>query len=255
MLSLMTAVVAFGQTITPTQKINLFNNKDLDGWYTYLRESKYTDPKGVFTVRDGLLRISGEEWGGVATKNTYRDYHLIVEWKWGGKTWGDRAQKARDSGILVHAVGEDGAYGGIWLESIESQIIEGGTGDFILVGGKGKPSMTVEVREGENGQLYWDRGGNPVTRDRGRFNWFGRDPAWQDVIGFRGKQDVERPVGKWNVQEVIADGDTLTNVVNGVVVNVGKRSSHTEGKIQIQSEGAEILFRRIELRPLERRRK
>ena len=68
--------------ITPRQKIQLFNGKDLTGWYTWTRDSKYEDPKKVFSVVIGLLRISGEEWGGVATKNMYRDYHLVVEWKW-----------------------------------------------------------------------------------------------------------------------------------------------------------------------------
>jgi hypothetical protein len=245
------ATLALSQPLSPDKKLKLFNQKDLQGWYTYLQQSKYSDPKSVFRVQNGMLRISGEEWGGIATKNSYRDYHLVVEWKWGEKTWGDRAKKARDSGILVHATGEDGAYNGMWLESIESQIIEGGTGDFILVGGKGKPSMTVQVRE-HDGQLYWDRQGKPETRDRGRFNWFGRDPGWQDVLGFRGKQDVDRPVGEWNRQEVIAKDDTLTNIVNGVVVNVGTRASHKQGKIQLQSEGAEIWFRVIELRPLDK---
>src|SRR5215471_12296961 len=130
----------FGQSpspaITPKEKILLFNGKDFDGWYTWLQENKYADPKRVFTVQDGAIRVSGEEWGGLTTKNSYRDYHLIVEWKWGGPNHGKREGHARDSGILVHGVGEDGAYQGIWLQSIESQVIEGGTGDFIMVNGK-----------------------------------------------------------------------------------------------------------------------
>ena len=50
--------------------------------------------------------------------------------------------------------------------------------------------------------------------------------------------------------EVICDGDTITTILNGLVVNVGTRSSHTQGKIQFQSEGAELFFRTIEVRPL-----
>ncbi len=236
----------------PRQKIALFNGRDLTGWYTWTRDSKYEDPKKVFSVVNGNLHISGEEWGGIATKNMYRDYHLIVEWKWTGPTMGDRKTKTRDSGILVHAVGEDGAHSNTWLESIEAQIIEGGCGDFILVSGRNKPSLTAEVREGPNNQLYWQEGGKRVTRDRGRFNWYGRDPEWKDVIGFRGKQDLEKPTGEWNRSEVICDRDTIKNLVNGKVVNYGTNSSHTYGKIQIQSEGAGILIRRIELRPVRR---
>ena len=49
---------------------------------------------------------------------------------------------------------------------------------------------------------------------------------------------------------MIADGDRVTNVVNGKVVNEGTRSSLTEGRILVQSEGAEIYFRRIDLEPV-----
>jgi hypothetical protein len=227
-----------------------FNGKDLTGFYTYLKSSKYDDPKGVFTVRDGLIRVSGEEWGGFATKEAFRDYHLVVEWKWGETTWPPRRDKARDSGILLHCVGDDGAAGGQWMESVECQVIEGGCGDFILVTGKGKPRLTCETRVGPDKQLYYEKGGTPVSRDSGRFNWWGRDPAWSDALGFRGRRDVEKPAGQWNRMEVICDGDTITNIVNGYVVNVGTRSSLTEGKILFQSEGAEILFRTIEVRPL-----
>jgi hypothetical protein len=240
------------EVITPGDRISLFNGRDLSGWYTWTRDSRYEDPKKVFTVVGGKIRISGEEWGGIATRKMYRDYHLIVEWRWGGPTLGDRKTKARDSGILVHAVGEDGAYSNTWLESIESQIIEGGCGDFILVGGKNRPSLTAEVREGANNQLYWQEGGKKVTRDRGRFNWYGRDPEWKDEIGFRGRQDLEKPTGEWNRSEVICDRDTIKNLVNGKLVNYGTNSSHTSGKIQLQSEGAEIWIRRVELRPLKR---
>lgn len=241
------------EAIAPTQAVQLFNGRSLDGWYTYLRENKFADPKGVFTVKDGILRISGEEWGGIATRQMYRDYHLIVEWKWGGPAHGDRATKARDSGILVHGVGEDGAAGGQWLESIESQIIEGGAGDILMVAGKRMPWMTAKVRPGRGNELYWDEAnGTATARDRGRFNWHGRDPEWKDVLGFRGKEDVEAPTGEWNRQEVICDGDTVRNIVNGKVVNYAYDSSHSFGKIELQSEGAEIWIRRVEIRPVKR---
>lgn len=248
---ILSAPVDQQDAITPRKKIALFNGKDLTGWYTWTRDSKYEDPKRVFSVVNGQLRISGEEWGGIATKNMYRDYHLIVEWRWGGPALGERKTKARDSGILVHAVGEDGAHSNTWLESIESQIIEGGCGDFILVGGRNRPSLTAEVREGPNKQFYWQEGGKRVTLDRGRFNWYGRDPDWKDELGFRGKQDLEKPTGEWNRSEVICDRDTIKNLVNGKLVNYATNSSHTFGKIQLQSEGAEILIRKVELRPVE----
>ncbi len=255
LLLLLFLIPAYSQTSTqaeaiqPKGRMQLFNGKNLDGWYTWLRDHRYEDPNRVFTVVNGNIRISGEDWGGVTTKQAYKNYHLIVEWKWGGKTWGAREKRARDSGILVHAVGPDGDYNKTWLESIESQIIEGGTGDIILVAGKGKPQLTVETRA-LGKELYWQSGGTPTTRDSGRFDWWGRSPEWRDDLGFRGPHDVEKPTGEWNRHEVIVDGDKITCILNGVVVIHGYGSSHQAGKIQIQSEGAEILIRKVELRPV-----
>lgn len=246
-------VPAFARDVPEVQSgepVLQFNGKDLTGFYVFIKGHGYSDPNSVVTVQDGMIRVSGEEFGGFATGGNFRDYHLIVEWKWGDETFAPRKDRARDSGILLHCVGPDGAAGGQWMESIECQIIEGGSGDFILVGGNGQPSMTVETRTGPDGQLYYEAGGTPTTRDSGRFNWWGRDPNWKDELGFRGARDVERPVGEWNRMEVICDGDTITNILNGYVVNRGTGSSHTEGKIQFQSEGAEIFFRTIEVRPL-----
>lgn len=227
-----------------------FNGKDLTGFYPYTRDHAYDDPNGVCTVRDGVIRISGEEFGGLATCGNFADYHLIAVWKWGGKTWPPRESKSRDSGILLHCVGPDGAAGSGWMESVECQIIEGGCGDFILVGGKGHPSLTCETRVGPDRQPYYEKGGETVTRNSGRYNWWGRDPNWKGVLGFRDRYGIEKPAGEWNRMEVICDGDSITNILNGHVVNVGTRSSLTQGKILFQSEGAEILFRTIEVRPL-----
>jgi hypothetical protein len=227
-----------------------FNGKDLAGFYTYTNKNKLADPQQVFTVKDGVIVISGEDFGAITTKENYKNYHLVTEWRWGPRTFAPRKDKSRDSGILLHCVGEDGAVGGHWMESQECQIIEGGCGDFIMVAGKNKPSLTCKVRKEGNAMIFDPVKGEEVTRNSGRYDWWGRDPKWKDVLGFRGEKDVEAPFGEWNRMEVVCDGDTITNIVNGYVVNVGTKSSHTEGKLQFQSEGAEIHFRKIEIRPL-----
>jgi len=230
-----------------------FNGRDLAGFYAFTKLDRYEDPRGVFTVVDGQIRASGEDWGGLATGGSFSDYHLVVEWRWGQKTWGSRAKAARDSGIMLHCNGPDGAVGGQWMEAIEYQIIEGGCGDLLVVPGRGHPSLTSEARVGPDRQPYFERGAPAVARDRGRINWWGRDPAWKDTLGFRGKRDVENPAGEWNTSEVICDGGRITAMVNGWLVNEGTAAVPPEGKIQFQSEGAEIFFRKIEVRPLIRR--
>jgi hypothetical protein len=237
-------------TIRSGEPIFRFNGKDLDGFYPFVRDRGRDDPNKVFSVRDGMICVSGQEFGGLTTRDEYHDYHLVVEWKWGERTWAPRKKNTRDSGILVLCVGDDGAAGRNWMDTQECQLIEGGTGDFIMVPGKHKPSLTCETRVGPDRQLYFEKGGKAVTRDSGRYNWWGRDPSWKDVLGFRGSRDVEKPAGEWNRMEVVCDGDSITTILNGYVVNIGTRSSLTRGKILFQSEGAEIFFRKIEVRPL-----
>ncbi len=243
--------------IVPTDGvIKLFNGHNLDGLYTWLKDTKYEDPRKVFTVEDGMLHISGDGLGAVITKNAYKDYHLVVEFKWGERTWHNRKNSTRDSGCLVHCVGPDGAYGGIWPHSIEAQIIEGGTGDIILVRGTdpdGKPmpmSLTAEVTKDRDGETVWHKGGEKQTFHSGRINWYGRDPDWKDELGFRGKQDVESPVGQWTRMDVICHGGHIQIHVNGVPVNEGFDASPGAGKILIQTELAEIWVRRWELYPI-----
>ena len=235
--------------LSPRTPIILFNSRDLTNFYTFTRESQHEDPNHVFTVANGQLRISGQEWGGIVSREAYRDYRLVVEWRWGMKTWNEREKKARDSGILIHGHGPDGSSNGIWLESFESQIIEGGSGDILVVS-KTTPMSASCLCAMEGKEMYFNPKGTTMTRSSGRIDWYGRARDWKDEVGFRGKAEVEKPVGQWNRQEVIAAGDRMVNLLNGKLVSAAFDLSHTQGKIQVQSELAEIFVRRIELQPL-----
>lgn len=230
--------------------LHLFNGKNLAGWYTFLKHGgRDNDPKGVFTVQDGMIRISGEEWGCITTNEEFENYTLVVEFKWGDISFEPRVDKARDSGVLLHSQGEDGSKNGTWIHSIECQIIEGGTGDFIVVG-NGTDQFQITALVAPEKQVYayvFDPTGERVTIQEGRINWFGRDPGWKDIHGFRGENDIEKPAGEWNRLECIAKEDQLTIYLNGTLVNRATHVRPNKGKIQIQSEGAEIFFRRIDL--------
>ena len=239
--------------INRQQTIQLFNGKDLHGWYIFLQNrGRDNDPKSVFTVNDGLLRISGEEWGCITTHNEFENYRLVTEFKWGTMAFEPRAQNARDCGILLHSQGEDGGSEGIWMHSIECQIIEGGTGEFIVVGdGSDNFRITSTVApEKRGGSFVFHPSGQPQTINQGRINWFGRDPGWKDIFGFRGKNDLEKPLGEWNTLECIVINGQITIYLNGVLVNEATDVHPAKGRIQIQSESAEIFFRRVELTPL-----
>ena len=62
--------------------------------------------------------------------------------------------------------------------------------------------------------------------------------------------NFERPTGEWNTIEIICNGDQVEHYVNGHLVNSGTKASVSSGKILLQSEGAEIFFRRVDVEPL-----
>jgi hypothetical protein len=208
------------------KKINLLKPELL---YSYLDKiGLEKDPDQVFTwEKDGTLRISGQHYGYMATKANYSNYVLVTEFKWGEKTWAPRENNARDSGVLCHFVGRDH----VWPKSLEAQIIEGGTGDILVVSGA---KLTI----------------NGVTKGPRieRFDRPGRAP-WKDVKGYRGENEYEKPFGEWNTMKISCEGDQFGVWVNGRLTLMGTNASPTAGKILVQSEGAEILFRRLDLYP------
>lgn len=239
--------------------IVLFDGKTLGDCYVWLQATKHDDPKHVFRVTDGLLHVTGDGLGSLITNKAYRDYHLVLEYRWGDKAWHDRENAARDSGLLIHSNGIDGGYHGIWKPSIEVQIIEGGVGDFVFVTGNdeaGEPiplSLTAPVTRDRDDEVVWSEEGKVETfghANARRINWKDRDADWDDVKGFRGPKDVDSPGQEWTRIDVFADGDQITTFVNGVKVNEASNAFPTEGQIQLQTELAEIFFRRWELYPL-----
>lgn len=236
-----------------SRKIELFNGKNLDGWYTFIKgKGRNTDPNRVFQVQKDNIVISGEEFGCITSNDEYENYKLLVEYRWGERTFEPRLEKARDSGVLIHSTGEDGGYSGIWMFSIECQLIEGGTGDLLVVGdGTDRFSITCPVEpEKQNGSYRFSPAGKPVTINSGRINWIGRNPGWKDVKGFRGFKDMEKRIGKWNKLECIARDNEIFVYLNGTLVNYAMNVKPQKGKIQIQSEGAEIIVRKVNLTPL-----
>jgi len=241
-----------------TQKINVLDlMKSGQVEYHINPKADFHDPADqVFQLKEDLLHISGKGYGYMVTKEGYKDYHLVVEFKWGPKTWGKREDRARDNGILVHGYGPHGAYGDTWMASIEAQIIEGGIGDILVLspkladGTELVTSLKAEFELDRDKEKRWKKGAPLQEVNKGRINWEKRDEDWADKINFRGKDDPDSPVGEWNRLEVIAKGETLQYFVNGLLLNEAFECKPAEGRICIQTEGAEMIVRRYELHPL-----
>ena len=242
------------EPITPKEVIKLFNGRDLSGFTPWLKKSKREDPDKVYTVRDGAIVISGADIGYLATEKEYRDYHLVAEYKWGEKTYG--AKGVRNSGILLHAVGPDGGASGQFMSCIECQVAQGCVGDLIVVRGKDDKGETIPVQFtsetalGTDKHPRWKKGGEARVFTKGQQWWNLHENNFKEDLDARGKDDVDSPLGEWTRVECICSGKRITILVNGKTVNECYDAFPAAGKILLESEGFEILFRTLELRPL-----
>jgi len=253
------------EAIAPKRVIRFFKGDRIEGMYTWLERSKYEDPDNVLTIKDGVLHFTGDENGYLCTKKRFRDYRLVLEYRWGERTYGDRKKLARSSGVFLHGNSPDGAYEGKFMSGLECQIIEGGTGDFELLPGKNPDgtliprsvSITVETAEHRDyaGQPVWKKGGKRVTladRHGYRVSWFNHDLDWKNVTGYQPKNDLASPGKEWTRLEIICDGNHVMYYVNGVLANEAFDVSPSSGRISLQCEGAEMDFRHFELHPLDK---
>lgn len=244
--------------------VKLFNGKDFSGWDTYLgpeldssgnRISKIPvglnkDPMKVFTVieqnGENVIRISGENWGGISTQKEFMNYHLQLQFKWGQQTWGKKIGLKKDSGLLYHAVGEQGAQNTPWMRSQEFQIEEGNTGDYWGVAGA---IQDIPATFEEDKKYVYSPTSKlitfSVTSAAGR--------------NCRKSVDAEVSWGEWNRLDLYCFGDQSIYVVNGKVVmrlfnsrqnDNGQITPLTKGKIQLQSEGAELFYKEIKLQSI-----
>ncbi len=233
----------------------LFNGKNLDNWDTYIGSplrgqdslSRESMAGKVFSVveKEGIpvIRITGEVNGSLATRESFGDYHLRLVFK-----WGDSVFSNRNSGLLYHSTGSFGAAFGTWMTNIECQLMHGNLGDTYLM--NNTVCETAAVKEDSTGNFRFTPGVPPISfgeLDNGRSVKKGRD--------------AENPAGEWNTVELYTVGQTAVHVVNGTTVMVNQRTGLrngdetlplVSGKIQLQSEGAELYVRSVDIRPIRR---
>lgn len=214
--------------------VKLFDGKNLSGFDTFLKnDGLNSDPNHVFTVEHGVVHVSGTEMGYFITKQSYSNYYLRAEFKWGEGTFGERHGQARDSGILYNIEGENK----VWPRSVEFQINEGCTGDFWMTDGA---ALT-----GKDGTRVTGPAGSAMKIDR-----LNKGP-YKNVTGYRDPvNELEKPHGEWNVVELVNRDGHVWQYVNGKLANEGTDASPSSGRILFQSEGAELYFRNMKLYPL-----
>jgi hypothetical protein len=122
--------------------------------------------------------------------------------------------EATNSGVFVHCQTPDA----IWLKCIECQLQAGNAGDFVCMNGADMDERTDKS--------------NAIVRKKG--------------------PSSEKPVGEWNIMEVVCSGNTIEVYVNGVLQNKGTNTSESSGSISLQGEGKDIEFRNFFLTALKK---
>jgi hypothetical protein len=208
----------------------------------------------VFTVIEEnneppVIRISGEIYGCLITKEEYSNYHLTLQVKWGDKKWDPRKRLLKDSGILYHSIGPIGEdYWRSWMLSQEFQIMEGHMGDFWS-----QMNSAIDIKAFiPEGKMM-----NAVADESQPFIPFGNG----GVSGFCMRSaNYEKADGEWNTLELVCFNGKSLHIVNGHVAMIldnsrqiveGKPVPLIRGKIQLQSEAAEVFYKDIRIRNIE----
>lgn len=188
----------------------LFNGRDFSGWE--LQTTPAASVADAFQMLpDGVIASAGKPSGFIATRESYRNYKLHVEWRWPGKPG--------NGGVLLHI--SPGTFDRVWPVSLQVQTKFGNAGDLL-------PMAAASFAE-------------PLTSA----------PGAETRIKARTTADSEKPAGEWNVCDIVSRDGMVEVTVNGVLQNRVSNVSPASGKIGFQLEGTPYELRRVELTPLD----
>jgi hypothetical protein len=194
----------------------LFNGNDLTGWVNV-----NTDP-GTWSVRDGMLICSGHPIGVMRSEKQYENFILHIEWM--------HMEPGGNSGVFAwsNAAPDPGSR---LPNGLEIQMLELDWPRLNMREGKIPPLAYV------HGELF-GVGGVKIVPDNPRGE---RSMSVENRCKGR---------GEWNTYDVVAVDGTVKLSVNGKFVNGIRGSTQKKGYLCLESEGAEIHFRNIEIMEL-----
>ena len=185
--------------------------ENLSGWSCHL-EDPGAKQQDTWRIEAGVLKCTGNPKGYLYTTDSYTDFVLTLQWRWPDE------KSAGKGGILIDMTGDHK----IWPKSLEAQINANEAGDFWALDGyevAGSPERTKSIDHKQFGKLIH----------------VGKTEA------------AENPAGQWNSYKIIAEGSTVTLIVNDRLVNKGTRPPAAGGRICITSEGTPICFKNIRI--------
>jgi hypothetical protein len=191
--------------------VTLFDGKSLEGWNYHLVDPN-VKMEDVWRVENGVLICKGEPLGYLATKESFQDFEVVVQWRWPGKPG--------NSGVFLRICSEPI---GFMPKCFEAQLKHGNAGDLWAFRGTHMTGPADRLRKVENSKLLGSFVGSPKLKD------------------------AEKEPGQWNEYRITAVGDRITVKINGEVVNEATGCDLVAGPIGLQSEGGEVQFRNVKV--------
>ncbi|MGJ8656817.1 MAG: 3-keto-disaccharide hydrolase [Akkermansiaceae bacterium] len=257
-MNLLLAVSAFAvSSLSADEKadaegfVPLFDGKSLKGWTA--AKSTGENNWGAFSVNEkekAIHAYAGEKPDSkqksdcLNSEAEFSHFILKVEYKWLGPRFAPREKMDRDAGLLFHVHGN---LKKVWPLSVEMQIGESDvsksgrnrfhSGDLFVLG-KDLRAKTPRI------------GGS-----------YSKDGKLVTGKGCPTQLGVEKPKGEWNEMEIRVEGSKkATFILNGEEVlevfdmeeknKDGKYVPLSKGRIGLQAEWAEILYRNIRIKEL-----
>ena len=224
----------------------LFNGKDFNNWNIFTKNGDPEGQKKVFCIDKGgiihffrdlpdgyALEDPNALHGSMISKRNYSRYILKFEYKWGKKLVNNYKKLQYDSGVYLH-ISEESAY---------------------------PLGIQYQIRYNHLNDVSY------VAELRGKFerNWYSKDgvfllpsaggEAQSTPNGVNSPSNdafAHGPDGKWNRCEIIVMRDEyVIYKLNGRVVNMVTDLNWSQGKIGLEAESGEIMWRNIMIKEFE----
>jgi hypothetical protein len=193
--------------------VALFNGRNLDGWIWYQRPPKVgpAQPTTQASIAD---------------------------------VWSVRNSILHTSGKPTGYIRTDATFENYVLTVEQRHVAKGNGGILFGITGEDKVwphCLEVQGATGEEGDIR-NVADFKMTMDASRV-----EPKRLKRLG----PDPEKPPGEWETIRIVVDHGRLTVFVNDQLQNTATVNEPFAGRIGLQSEGGEMEFRKIELRPIE----
>lgn len=209
--------------VTEEEWITLFDGNSLTGWTSYGKDK----PGEAWEAKDGVLFLNidkkkeGAAAGDLVTKETFADFHLMLDWK---------ISKNGNSGIMFHVV-DDEKYNAPYYTGPEYQLLDN----------DGHPDGKITTHR--SGDLYdLIESSKEAAKPVGEWNQ-------TEIIVQDGKLQFFLN-GTKTVETAMWDEDWNQMVAESKFKDMPGFAKYREGKIALQDHGDDVWFRNIKIKRL-----